>query len=279
MLLIYEGKWPAAAVPFMLWLLIDPSEAAPLAAALYTVACGLLLQGWHLAQHGAQRELDAHRERLYSYEREREDLLETQGEISRLSALTERDRIAQKLHDDLGHELTGANLALRAFEVKHAESAGDASFQALKGRLEASVEQLRASVELNKPEVALGDERFRRLIDRFDFCPIDYRRRGTFEQLTPTHWHLLASVLKEAFTNVQKHSRATRVEVELYADETLVRLLVRNDGVQTDHARTGMGLRFIRRRLEGVGGTLSVHADYHFTLVCVIPVTFEEVGT
>ncbi len=277
MLLIYEGRWPAAAAPIMLWLVFAPFDAAPLAAALYAVGTGLLLYGWHLSQYSAQQELDAHRERLYGYEREREDLLETQDGISRLSVLTERDRIAQKLHDDLGHELTGANLALRAFEVKCPDSAGEPSFQSIKEKLEASVEQLRESVELNRPEESLGDERFRKLIERFDFCPLDHRRNGTFEKLTPTHWHLMASVLKEAFTNVQKHSRATRVEVELYADETLVRLLVRNDGVQSESAPAGMGLRFMRRRLEGVGGTLSVHTDYHFTLVCVIPITFEEV--
>jgi len=275
MLLIYHGRHYALALPFLLWLVFAFLDFEVLGAAFFVSVSGILLKEWKAAQETAQKRVDTHREQIHGFEREREYLLANQEEVSRMSALSERDRIAQQLHDDLGHELTGALLALRAFEVKEPESSKNDSFRSLQGRLEASLAKLRETVENTKTEEELGFERFRDILQNFDYCPLEQTRRGDIEAITPMHWHLLASVVKEALTNVQKHSRASKVEIDLYVDASIVRLLVKNDGIREQEGKDGTGLRFMRRRLEGVGGTLSIHADYHFTIVCVIPLRLE----
>ncbi len=259
------------------WVVFDLGDVALLTMVVYAIGLGLLLYAWELSRVLTRKRTDSYRERMYDLEREQRHLIESQDEMSRLSVITERDRIAQKLHDDLGHELTGALLALRAHEVTNPSAIEDSSFTALKGRLENAVDQLKQTVHGTQSEESLGLERMQHTIDSFRFCPVNFKREGALSALSPMQWHLLHSVLKEALTNVQKHTKATRVEVELTISGKIVRLLIRNDGLKEGTHKSGMGLRYMRRRLEGVGGTLSIQRNYHFTLVCTVPATLEGV--
>ena len=62
-------------------------------------------------------------------------------------------------------------------------------------------------------------------------------------------------VASEALTNAIKHARATYVVVDLEADETEVRLEVRDDGVGGADAHAGSGLIGLTDRLHALGGT------------------------
>ena len=55
----------------------------------------------------------------------------------------------------------------------------------------------------------------------------------------------------------------------------MVRLLIKNDGVTSHTKGAGSGLKYMRRRIESLGGVLSLRKDYHFTLICVLPLTLE----
>ena len=64
-------------------------------------------------------------------------------------------------------------------------------------------------------------------------------------------------VVAEALTNVVKHSRATRAEVSVSADEGLLQVEVRDDGIGgADPA--GHGLVGIGDRVSALGGRLEV---------------------
>ncbi len=279
MVALYSGKTYALFYPMFMWAAFSLFVFEALLPVLFTIVVGVILYGWSVTRDALNKQVDIHREKLYDFEQERQYLLENQGEISRLSTLTERDRIANQLHDDLGHELIGALMALRALEVQDSPAKESESFQKLKKRITRSVEQLKKTVENTKSEEEIGSDRFKHVLKSFAYCPVEHTRKGSIDTLSPMHWHLLTSVLKEAFTNVQKHSHATLVNVDLEVDASVARLAVKNDGIQTNSYKTGMGLRYMRRRLEGVGGALSIQKDYYFKLVCVIPLEMEEVAT
>jgi signal transduction histidine kinase len=65
-------------------------------------------------------------------------------------------------------------------------------------------------------------------------------------------------VVSEALTNAAKHAHATRVHVDLTARDTLVELLVRDDGVGGADAGRGSGLIGLTDRVEAVGGKLEI---------------------
>jgi signal transduction histidine kinase len=70
--------------------------------------------------------------------------------------------------------------------------------------------------------------------------------------------------LQEALTNVIRHSRADQVHLELTADDRLVTLTVRDDGVGFEPERvprTGFGLHGMRERIASYEGELELVSE------------------
>ncbi|MCI2237164.1 histidine kinase [Kineococcus sp. TRM81007] len=64
----------------------------------------------------------------------------------------------------------------------------------------------------------------------------------------------------EALTNTAKHGRATRVRVDLRADAGRLVVEVHDDGAGGADERAGTGLDGVRRRVEALDGTMSLHS-------------------
>jgi signal transduction histidine kinase len=64
--------------------------------------------------------------------------------------------------------------------------------------------------------------------------------------------------VSEALANTAKHACASAVQVELGADDAMVRLMVRDDGAGGADPAQGTGLVGLSDRIEAVGGTLEV---------------------
>jgi signal transduction histidine kinase len=64
--------------------------------------------------------------------------------------------------------------------------------------------------------------------------------------------------VSEAVANAAKHARASAVQVELDADEAMVRLAVRDDGDGGADPARGSWLTGLGDRVEALGGTLHI---------------------
>jgi signal transduction histidine kinase len=80
--------------------------------------------------------------------------------------------------------------------------------------------------------------------------------------------------VSEALANTAKHACASAVQVELGADDAMVRLMVRDDGAGGADPAQGTGLVGLSDRIEAVGGTLEVTspAGGGTTLLIEIPI-------
>ncbi|WP_227012558.1 sensor histidine kinase [Pseudonocardia sp. EC080610-09] len=67
-------------------------------------------------------------------------------------------------------------------------------------------------------------------------------------------------VVSEALTNVAKHAGASSATVVVTVDETLLRIVVRDDGRGGAHLGKGHGLAGLADRLEIVEGRLDVRS-------------------
>jgi signal transduction histidine kinase len=65
-------------------------------------------------------------------------------------------------------------------------------------------------------------------------------------------------VVSEALTNAAKHARASTVHIDVTADDTLVELSIRDDGVGGADAGRGSGLIGLTDRVEALGGKLEI---------------------
>ena len=75
----------------------------------------------------------------------------------------------------------------------------------------------------------------------------------------PDHVEVAAYyAVSEALANAAKHARASALQVELDALDTVVRLGIHDDGIGGADPAQGSGLVGLSDRIEAVGGTLEV---------------------
>jgi two-component system sensor histidine kinase DesK len=83
---------------------------------------------------------------------------------------------------------------------------------------------------------------------------------------------LLGSLLREATTNILRHSAAREVSIVLDRGEGAVRLTVTNDGAAPDGEAPGSGIASLSERFAAAGGAVSTHrTGDRFTLTGTVP--------
>lgn len=171
-----------------------------------------------------------------------------------LAVAEERARVARDLHDVLGHSLTTitlkAGLARRLLEAGQQEAAG-AEVRDVEALSRAALADVRATVSGYR-EASLAAELAGARV-ALQAAGITADLPQAVDNVAPRHQQVLAYVLREAVTNVLRHSGAGRCEVRF----GLSWLEVRDDGDGgPDNARSGTGLAGLTERLAAVGGTL-----------------------
>ncbi|TCN49202.1 two-component system sensor histidine kinase DesK [Rhodococcus sp. SMB37] len=168
----------------------------------------------------------------------------------------ERDRVARDVHDVLGHSLTAvtvkAELAERLIDIDPERAKAElAAIRALTrealGEVRATVTGLRVARladELDRARTALDD------------AGIRVELRGDASVVDPRYRLVLGWVLREAVTNVVRHSNALTCVIDLGGES----LNVVDDGVGIDGSRDGNGLRGLRDRVRSTGGKFTLGA-------------------
>jgi len=191
---------------------------------------------------------------------------------AQLAASEERLRFARDVHDVLGHTLSVIALKAELVERLAALDAARAGSEA------ADVRRIAASALTELREVVHG---YRRVDLRAQAEAIRELLRSSGVDCTVTAPDaelpvdaagVLAAALREATTNVLRHSRATWCTIRVETDEDATRLTVVNDGVdeKPDDGRSS-GLRGLSDRLADHGGSLRTSsAGGRFTLEAVV---------
>jgi PAS domain S-box-containing protein len=185
----------------------------------------------------------------------------------------ERSRIGRELHDDFAQRLALLTIRLQEMQLEPTLSPGHAMQIAdlRKQANEISVDLTLFSHRLHSsfleqwglaPAVRNQCKDISRLHQVEVTCQIDDLPSTINENTAVT----LFRVLQEALHNTIKHSRATKVVVELSAKNGALGLSVVDNGVGFDYAAkqsvpAGLGLISMKERLELVGGTLSIISE------------------
>ena len=206
------------------------------------------------------------------------ELRKARATVAQLAANEERLRLARDLHDLLGHSLSLITLKselagrmLPDHPDKAAQQVADieqVSRQALVDVREAvtGYRRPRLNAELAGAQVALTAAQV------IAEVPADPDLAGVPEESESA----LAWALREAVTNVVRHSGATRCTVEVLHRQTLdgrvLELSVEDNGSGGPAKGPGNGLTGLTERLEKAGGTLEAAGTKHgFRLVARVP--------
>lgn len=262
------------ALPVLIALIGYGEVSLPLVAVLAQAAfAGLAIRGWSMQTSRYRQEADRTRQEKYELDHLRHELLAANVQSARMAELTERHRIAQLLHDDAGHELTAALLALQAFEQlrREGDPQADDMFLQARRRLSDGMERLRTTVHNMIPTWAIGLSRLEDICRDYAGCPVRFAVNGDTTKVPAYLWSMLEACLKEALTNVSRHADASKVDVDLDVGVRIVRLCVKDDGKGGAGVVPGIGLRNLRQRARAVGGSVTTDASDGFCLVCVLP--------
>ncbi|WP_042221887.1 sensor histidine kinase [Oceanobacillus manasiensis] len=272
---MYQRK-PLFSLPTIIFVIVYPETSFLLVGIFVYVACtGAVVGGWKQETKKHQREADKQRRDRYELENLKEELLFANVQATRMAELSERNRIAQQLHDEVGHELTASVLALQAYEQlrKEDESVAEEMFTEAQQRLHNSADYLRETVHNLKPITDLGIDELQNISDLYTQCPVNFQVFGDTSKVPAHLWSILYPCLKEALTNTIRHAKPTGIEITLDVGPHILRLSVYNDGVLKENSDKGLGigLRNLRHRTKAVGGSISTDTTDGFLLICVLP--------
>jgi len=226
------------------------------------------------------------------------ELRRAREEVVQLAASEERLRLARDMHDLTGQSLSmitlKSELAARLLsrlpgsperdrvrdEIEQVAAVSRQTLhdirEALSGyrRPTLAVEIITARAALVSAGIAVEDD------------PGLILASGTFD---PDAEAALAWCLREAVTNVVRHSGAKHCRISLTSDPDSVTLVVSDDGrghvpaagqdAGLDTTATGTGLRGMSERLSAAGGSLKLHPDLSpgFRLTATVPARLEQV--
>lgn len=166
----------------------------------------------------------------------------------------ERDRVARDVHDVLGHSLTvvtvKTELAERLIDIDPERA--KAELAQVRSMARQSLAEIRATV--SGLRVAQLAEELVRAREALDDAGIDAQLPDDPETVDPRHRIVLAWALREAVTNVVRHSEARQCRIAWGSDW----LTVTDDGVGVRNTKEGNGLRGLRERVRQSDGSVEL---------------------
>lgn len=183
----------------------------------------------------------------------------------------ERGRVARELHDGISQLLVGVRYALDIARRRVSRNDNDGAEPALdKGitNLGTAITEVRRISRDLRPAVlddlglgpalkALTDDFGERTGIETEFTTVVFRNRLDQEAKIA-----LYRIAQEALTNIERHSRATRVRIDLRGHKKGATMRIEDNGlgIRTVPGKpeTGLGLRNMQERIEQLDGTLRI---------------------
>ncbi|SHS87114.1 GAF sensor signal transduction histidine kinase [Mycobacteroides abscessus subsp. abscessus] len=215
------------------------------------------------------------------YNRKKQEVLEEKLEdankrIAELVKQEERQRIARDLHDTLGQKLSLIGLKsdlARRLITKDPEQAKD-ELRDVQQTARTALNEVRQLVSQMRG-IRLDEEivLVRQILKAADIEFI-YSQGKTVTNVSLFLENILSMCIKEAITNVVKHSQANVVQLTIKQSSKELTIIVQDDGIgiwQKQSESSGHGLVGMRERLDFVNGSLKIIGDGGTKLIMKVP--------
>ncbi|MEC1354649.1 sensor histidine kinase [Bacillus sonorensis] len=195
--------------------------------------------------------------------------------IKELVKREERTRIARDLHDTLGHTLSlltlKSQLVQRIVTIDSERARKEAKEMEITSR--AALKQVRELVSDMKT-TAIAEELIHiQQILRAAEMTFRYDGDSDFSKVPPVTQNIVSMCIREAATNIVKHSRATHCTISISQSDEKMSIIVKDDGMGIDQKKPfGNGLRGMKERLALIDGTLDVSTHNGAVLHITVPI-------
>lgn len=210
---------------------------------------------------------------------QRKALANQQQEAARAAVVAERSRIAQEMHDIIGHNLSVITSLANGGAVVARNAPQDAvrAFDAIGAVSRSSVRDVRRVLAVLRhdqspdgaslsPQPGLAD--VEPLVEsvRAAGLPAQLERTGDLSSLSAGRQLAVYRIVQESLTNVLRHADApARVSIRIARQDDELVVLVDNSGAaapathRPDGAVPGHGILGMRERAQAYGGTVEAH--------------------
>ncbi|MES9692164.1 sensor histidine kinase [Bacillus toyonensis] len=203
-------------------------------------------------------------------------LNEANEQIKDLVKREERQRIARDLHDTLGHTLSLITLKSQLVEKLIVKNPERASVEAkeITQTSRTALKQLRELIsDMRMITVEEELEQIKAILQAANI-ELEIEQEASASSLSPIEQNILGMCLREAVTNVVKHSKATQCTVSVLESQGELILKVEDNGIGLeDQNNDGNGIRGMKERIALIDGFVELNTIHSGTLLTVkVPV-------
>lgn len=207
------------------------------------------------------RELSESQRNIISAQSDRINKLQAWSQTLReTAALEERSRFSTRIHDKLGHGISGSIILLEGAKLnlktnpEQAERSLGTAIENLRG----SVDSIREALHEERPKRGTASAaELKELLERFTLdyeIKTDFSVEGDSEKISAPIWNCLKNNLTEALINTVKHSDASRFSLKIHVYDKMIRAEFSDNGGTGGGFSKGMGLEGIEDRVTVSGG-------------------------
>ncbi|MBB6424262.1 signal transduction histidine kinase [Jeotgalicoccus coquinae] len=194
---------------------------------------------------------------------QRNELMKSHEKDIYMAELNERNRIARDMHDALGHSLSSSILLIESLQYVKDEDKLRESLTQLQTRLKSGMDDVRHSIH-NLYDTSIDLEA---RIENYMSEMKSYHGEFIYDvKLTLTREQKidLLSLVREALTNIKKHSNAETYQIIIKEHPRFLALTVKDDGTAAGQFNRGMGLQSMTEVVQKYGGVLNTFKDEGF---------------
>ncbi len=216
-------------------------------------------------------------------EQKNQSILENQDYEINLATLNERNRISKDIHDNIGHLLSRSLLQIGALLTVTHEEVTKEGLTMLKSSISEGMDSIRNSIHNMYEESIDLYTAIDVLVKDFKYCAIDFEYDFNSSPDTKLKYAFIA-IVKEGLNNIIKHSKATKVLVNLREHPAMYQLIISDNGEMEESKKLkltklfenqiyyeGIGIQNITDRVKGFQGNINISLDKGFKIFITIP--------
>ena len=203
---------------------------------------------------------EAQSEELEEQEKKLADLKSLMKTLKYTASVEERNRIAARIHDQVGHGISGSIIILEAALLvmkKDPQKASESIGKAI-GNLRDGVDDIRTALREERTDrYVLGINDVNALLEEFKVNynkSVSLKTNGELGSISLDVWTCIHDNLKECLTNVLKHSNATGFDMKIDVFKKIIKVEYKDNGKSSDSYEAGLGLEAIEERTIRANG-------------------------
>ena len=217
------------------------------------------------------------RKSIYKLEKKILEDKSIQEQVLNTARLEERNNISARLHDKIGHTISGTLLQLEAIKIiiDSDKKRGFFMLDTCIDNLRNGMEEIRMTLRNIKPAgEELGINRVKKILDeKIKGTSIKGKvlYSGDLEKIDSKLWIIFIQAITELTTNSLKYSKAELLTINIEVLNKFIKLEVKDDGIGCEIVKKGIGLKNIEENVSNINGKVIINNKEGFGVIILIP--------